>query len=171
LRDRAGLFSQRSTSSDSHPSQRTIADAENRDLRIGQPTVFAFEFCGADAAMNLGDAGRKAIKGHHRGYYLNILQEARAKSLAEFRMRDDAWLMAVDKDWLWGRANNYCKCFHVCGHEPHHTGQIAFLKKRLPNLSIRGVRFRSFASCYLSPRTQDCSGMLRILRLSYYCRC
>jgi hypothetical protein len=37
-----------------------------------------------DSAMNLGDAGRKAIKGHDRDYYLNILQETRAKSLAEF---------------------------------------------------------------------------------------
>ena len=85
-----------------------------------------------DAAMNLGDAGRKAIKGHDRDYYLNILHETRAKSLAEFAKRDDAWLMAVDKDWPWGPTNNYCKWFHVCEHEAHHTGQIAFLRKRLP---------------------------------------
>jgi hypothetical protein len=56
-----------------------------------------------DAAMGLGDAGRKTIKGHDRDYYLNILRETRAKSLAEFKKRDDAWLMAVDKDWPWGR--------------------------------------------------------------------
>jgi hypothetical protein len=85
-----------------------------------------------DAAMNLGDAGRKTIKGHDRDYYLNILQETRAKSLTEFSKRDDAWLMAVDKDWPWGPTNNYCKWFHVCEHEAHHTGQIAFLRKRLP---------------------------------------
>jgi hypothetical protein len=85
-----------------------------------------------DAAMNLGDAGRKAIKGHDRDYYLNILQQVRAKSLAEFGKRDDAWLMAVDKDWPWGPTDNYCKWFHVCEHEAHHTGQIAFLRKRLP---------------------------------------
>jgi hypothetical protein len=85
-----------------------------------------------DSAMSLGDAGRKAIKGHDRDYYLNILQETRAKSLAEFSKRDDVWLMAVDKDWPWGPTNNYCKWFHVCEHEAHHTGQIAFLRKRLP---------------------------------------
>jgi uncharacterized damage-inducible protein DinB len=85
-----------------------------------------------DAAMNLGDAGRKTIKGHDRDYYLNILQETRAKTLAEFRKRNDAWFMAVDKDWPWGPTNNYCKWFHVCEHEAHHTGQIAFLRKRLP---------------------------------------
>ena len=83
-------------------------------------------------AMNLGEAGRKSIKDHDRDYYLNILQETRAKSLKEFSKRDDAWLMAVDKDWPWGPTNNYCKWFHVCEHEAHHTGQIAFLRKRLP---------------------------------------
>jgi uncharacterized damage-inducible protein DinB len=85
-----------------------------------------------DSAMDLGDSGRKTIKGHDRDYYLNILQQTRAKSLAEFSKRDDAWLMAVDKDWFWGPTNNYCKWFHVCEHEAHHTGQIAFLRKRLP---------------------------------------
>jgi hypothetical protein len=85
-----------------------------------------------DPAMNLGDAGRKTIKGHDRDYYLNILQQVRAKSLAEFAKRDDTWLMSVDKDWPWGPTNIYCKWFHVCEHEAHHTGQIAFLRKRLP---------------------------------------
>ena len=85
-----------------------------------------------DPAMNLGDAGRKTIKGHDLDYYLNVLQETRAKTLAEFSKRDDVWFMAVDKDWPWGPTNNYCKWFHVCEHEAHHTGQIAFLKKRLP---------------------------------------
>jgi len=47
--------------------------------------------------MELGDAGRKTIKGHDRDYYLNILQETRGKTLAEFKKRDDAWLMVVDK--------------------------------------------------------------------------
>jgi uncharacterized damage-inducible protein DinB len=85
-----------------------------------------------DPAMNLGDAGRKIIKGHDLDYYLNALEEAREKSLAEFRKRDDAWLMAVDQDWFWGPTNNYCKWFHVCEHESHHAGQIDMLKKRLP---------------------------------------
>jgi len=85
-----------------------------------------------DPAMNLGDAGRKTIKGHDRDYYVNILQEVREKSLAAFRKQDDAWLLAVDKDWPWGPTNNYCKWFHVCEHEAHHTGQIAMLRKRLP---------------------------------------
>jgi hypothetical protein len=85
-----------------------------------------------DPAMKLGDAGRKTIKGHDRDYYLGILKETREKSLAEFAKRDDAWLMAVDKDWPWGPTDNYCKWFHVCEHISHHCGQIVFLWKRLP---------------------------------------
>jgi len=85
-----------------------------------------------DPAMNLGDAGRKTIKGHDRQYYVDILHEVREKTLAEFRKRDDTWLLAVDKTSPWGPTNNLCKWFHVCEHEAHHTGQIALLRKRLP---------------------------------------
>jgi hypothetical protein len=85
-----------------------------------------------DAAMDLGDAGRKTIKGHDRDYYVGILNETREKTLAEFRKKDDAWLLAVDKDPDWESMNNLCKWFHVCEHEAHHTGQIAMLRKRLP---------------------------------------
>lgn len=85
-----------------------------------------------DPAMELGDAGRKTIKGHDRQYYVDILHEVREKTLAEFKKRDDAWLLAPDKSWPWGPTNNYCKWFHVCEHEAHHTGQIALLRKRLP---------------------------------------
>lgn len=85
-----------------------------------------------DPAMELGDAGRATIKGHDRDYYVNILYEVREKTLAEFRKKDDAWFLAADKTWPWGPTNNYCKWFHVCEHEAHHTGQVALLRKRLP---------------------------------------
>jgi uncharacterized damage-inducible protein DinB len=84
-----------------------------------------------DAAMNLGDAGRKAIKGHDLDFYLSNLDEVRVRSLAEFKRRDDAWLMTVDQKWGWGPTNNYCKWFHVCEHESHHAGQIDLLLKGL----------------------------------------
>jgi hypothetical protein len=42
---------------------------------------------------------RKAIKGNNLDYYLNILEETRARTLAEFKKRDDAWLLSVDKAW------------------------------------------------------------------------
>jgi len=84
--------------------------------------------------MDLGDAGRKTIKGHDREYYVGILHQVREKTLAEFRKRDDAWLLAIDKDWFWGPANHLCKWFHVCEHEAHHTGQVALLRKRIPGV-------------------------------------
>jgi uncharacterized damage-inducible protein DinB len=84
------------------------------------------------AASELGDLGRTTIKGHDLDYYLQALQETRAKTLAEFKKRDDAWLMAIDQNWYWGPTNNYCKWFHVCEHESHHAGQIDMLLKRLP---------------------------------------
>jgi len=83
-------------------------------------------------AMELGDPGRKKIQGNALDYYLNNLNETREKTLAEFRKRDDAWLMAVDKTWGWGPTNNYCKWFHVTEHEANHNGQIKMLKSRLP---------------------------------------
>jgi uncharacterized damage-inducible protein DinB len=85
-----------------------------------------------DAAMNLGDAGRKTIKGHDLDFYLTNLREVRERSLAEFKKRDDTWFMTVDTKWGWGPTNNYCKWFHVCEHESHHAGQIDLLLKRLP---------------------------------------
>lgn len=83
-------------------------------------------------AMELGEEGRKTIKGHNIDFYLDLLKETRESTLAEFKKRDDAWLMSVDTKWYWGPTNNYCKWFHVCEHESHHLGQIAFLKSRLP---------------------------------------
>lgn len=84
------------------------------------------------AAMDLGEPARKAIKGNSLDYYLNLLGEVREQTFAEFRKRDDAWLMTVDKSWGWGPTNNFCKWFHVCEHESNHNGQIKLLKKRIP---------------------------------------
>lgn len=90
------------------------------------------------AAMELGDEGRKKIKGHDVDYYLGLLRETRESTLAEFRKRDDKWLMTVDDKWPWGPTNNYCKWFHVCEHESHHLGQINLLKSRVPGAKSNG---------------------------------
>jgi hypothetical protein len=83
-----------------------------------------------DIPMNLGEPARKAIKGNSLDYYLNLLNQAREKTLAELRKRDDKWLASLDKDFGW---NNYAKWFHVAEHESNHDGQIKFLKSRLPS--------------------------------------
>jgi len=82
--------------------------------------------------MELGEPARQEIKGHNLDYYLNILRETRDRTLAEFRKRDDKWLLTVDSTFVWGPTNNLCKWFHVCEHESHHTGQISLLASRTP---------------------------------------
>ena len=84
-------------------------------------------------AMELGEEGRKQIKGNDLNYYLSALQEVREKTLAEFKKRDDKWFAEVDPSFFGGKpTNNYCKWFHVCEHEANHRGQITLVKKRLP---------------------------------------
>jgi len=102
---------------------------ENADLSKLE-TNPAFKDFGV--AMDLGEPARQSIKGHNLDFYLNLLEEGRQKTLAEFRKRDDAWLMSIDKTWGWGPTNNLCKWFHVTEHESHHTGQISLLASRAP---------------------------------------
>ncbi|MBZ4189968.1 DinB family protein [Niabella beijingensis] len=87
-----------------------------------------------EAPMELGDKGRKEIKGKEIRYYLDLIAEVRSKTLDEFKKKDDQWLMAVDPKWSKPDRplNTYWKWFHVCEHESNHRGQIAFLKSRLP---------------------------------------
>ena len=85
-----------------------------------------------DVPMNLGDAGRRQLKGKNIDYYLAILKEVREKSIAELKKRDDPWLLKADESWGWGPTNNYCKWFHVVEHESNHNGQIKWIKGRLP---------------------------------------
>ncbi|HEY7210339.1 MAG TPA: DinB family protein [Bryobacteraceae bacterium] len=84
--------------------------------------------------MELGEPARQSIKGHNLDYYLNLLHEGREKTLAEFRKRDDQWMLSADKSWPWGPTNNLCKWFHVCEHESHHAGQISLIKGRIPGV-------------------------------------
>ena len=86
----------------------------------------------------LGEDARKNIKGNNLEFYLNTLKEVRDKSIEEFKKRDDAWLMKVDKEWPWGPTNNYCKWFHVCEHESNHNGQIKWIQSRLPGAKPSG---------------------------------
>jgi uncharacterized damage-inducible protein DinB len=85
------------------------------------------------AAMNLGDEGRKQIRGNNLNYYTDMLTETREVTLAKFKQLDDKWLMTVDDKFFGGQpTNNYCKWFHVCEHESNHNGQIKWIKSRIP---------------------------------------
>ncbi len=81
-------------------------------------------------AMDLGADAQTKIKGNNVTYYTDAMNEARSKSLAEFKKRDDAWLLSGETPkWDW---NNYCKWFHVVEHFANHRGQITWYSKRLP---------------------------------------
>ena len=82
-------------------------------------------------AMELGPEAQTKIKGNNVSYYTDAMNEARTKSLAEFKKRDDAWLLSGETEkWNW---NNYCKWFHVVEHFANHRGQITWYSKRLPS--------------------------------------
>ena len=86
-----------------------------------------------DVPMRLGEEARKSIKGNNLDYYLNALNETREKTTAEFKKKDDQWLMQIDEHFFGDKpTNNYCKWFHVCEHESNHNGQIKWIKGRLP---------------------------------------
>lgn len=83
-----------------------------------------------DAAGDLGDAGRANIKGYPLDFYLDILKEVRAFSIAEMKKRDDDWLLKEIYFWG-GTSTNYAKWFHVVEHESNHNGQIKYIKSRI----------------------------------------
>jgi uncharacterized damage-inducible protein DinB len=87
-----------------------------------------------DAALNLGDQGRKTIKGHDLQHYIDIISEVRSTTLQTLKSKDDEWLMKIDPVWSKPeeQINTYWKWFHVCEHESNHRGQIQWLKGRLP---------------------------------------
>jgi uncharacterized damage-inducible protein DinB len=89
-------------------------------------------------AMELGDEGRKQIKGHDLNFYTNIMTEVRENTLKEFKNRDDKWFQEVDPEFFGGPTNNFCKWFHVCEHEANHRGQMTVIRKRLPGNHSKG---------------------------------
>ncbi len=90
------------------------------------------EYADWNVAMNLGDEGRKKIKGKPLEFYLDLLRETREDTLEEFKNLDDEWLLKVDPNWGWsGETNNYCKWFHVVEHESNHNGQFKYIKSRI----------------------------------------
>lgn len=87
------------------------------------------------AALDLGDAGRRELRGRDLANYLEDLSQARQDTLAQLARRDDAWLDPplvampdMNAHWAW---------FHVAEDEINHRGQIEWLKKRLPGRERR----------------------------------
>jgi uncharacterized damage-inducible protein DinB len=80
----------------------------------------------------LGEEGRKRIRGSDLPYYLKRLEEVRNRTLEELARRDDDWLFEECDWWDGERGNNYFKWFHVFEDELNHRGQIRLIRRRLP---------------------------------------
>lgn len=92
------------------------------------------EQCEWGAALELGERGRREIKGFTLEQYVQWLNEVRNRTMKELATRDDEWLY---KESLWGnlRANNWFKWFHVIEDEINHRGQMRWSRKRLPRFA------------------------------------
>jgi uncharacterized damage-inducible protein DinB len=82
------------------------------------------------AALDLGEAGRRSLRGRDLAWHLDALASTRAATLAALAARDDAWLERplareprMNAHWAW---------FHVAEDEINHRGQIRWLRARLP---------------------------------------
>ena len=84
------------------------------------------------SALQLGESGRKNIRGNNLEYYLDILNRTRAQTLDIFKTKNDDWLYEVIPFWNNKPSNNYFFWFHVFEDEINHRGQINWLKKRIP---------------------------------------
>jgi hypothetical protein len=82
------------------------------------------------AALKLGDAGRRSLRGRALEHYLAELSETRRATLDGLAARDDDWLERSVK--LAPRINAHWAWFHVAEDEINHRGQIRWLRARLP---------------------------------------
>ena len=79
-------------------------------------------------AGGLGDESRAQIKGKPISYYLDLWEELRTKTLEGLKKKDDAWFASNIDEGI----NNHWAWFHILEHQAAHMGQIALVKKRLP---------------------------------------
>lgn len=82
-----------------------------------------------DTAFALNEKAREQIKGYALDYYLNKLEQVRAKTLTELANRNDQWL-DEQTSFRDNSINNYFKWFHVFTHEMNHRGQINMLRRQ-----------------------------------------
>lgn len=79
-------------------------------------------------AGGLGAESRDKLKGKPIKYYLDLWDQVRKKTLEGLKARDDVWFAATIDESM----NNHWAWFHVLEHMANHMGQIAMVKKRLP---------------------------------------
>jgi hypothetical protein len=104
---------------------------QQRTLGVTGPRPSRDEELDWQAAEELGDLGRRRLRGRPLEHYVGLLAEVRARTLEGLRGKDDDWL---DREERWGdrRVNHHWMWFHVLEDELNHRGQIRWLKRRLP---------------------------------------
>ena len=87
------------------------------------------EAAASSAALDLGEEGRRQLKGRELQSYVDDLARIRQITLTALAERDDAWLEdslvaapELNAHWAW---------FHVAEDEINHRGQIRWLRARL----------------------------------------
>lgn len=68
------------------------------------------------------------LKGEPIGYYLDLWDDVRQKTLALLKTKDDAWFASNIEEGL----NYRYIWYHVMEHSANHMGQIGTIKNRLP---------------------------------------
>lgn len=88
------------------------------------------EIASLEPALNLGDRGRAEIRGNELSYYIDKLNEVRARTYELFKTVDDNWLHTEKPFWFNKPANYYFMWFHVFEDEINHRGQIRLIKNK-----------------------------------------
>jgi len=87
-----------------------------------------------DERIKFGMAGelnkevKSMLKGKPVGYYLDLWDEVRKKTLNGLKTKDDTWFSSNLEEGL----NYHYIWYHVMEHSANHMGQIATVKNRLP---------------------------------------
>jgi len=108
----------------------TAVERAYQVLTFEERELSASETAARRAALELGDQGRREIRGRELRFYTDELIRTREDTLAALAQRDDGWLEApvrvapkLNAHWAW---------FHVAEDEINHRGQIRWLRLRLP---------------------------------------
>lgn len=86
------------------------------------------ELKGIGVAGELNEKVKNILKGKPIGYYLDLWDAVREKTLKELKAKDDNWFSSNIEEGL----NNHYIWYHVMEHSANHMGQIATIKNRLP---------------------------------------
>ena len=81
-----------------------------------------------ETASDLGPEAREKINGKPIQYYLDLWDQVREKTLRGLKAKNNEWFAATIEEGM----NNHWVWFHVMEHQANHMGQIALIRKRLP---------------------------------------